>query len=1544
MSDDERPSCATTRLAWASARGSVVAAYGTDRSVVLASGAALVVQQVIGPFDGVVAAVELQHETLSLAVAAGSSVHVYELDRADRARELTLCWRLLSVIEAPCGLDEDVLALAWAPPASDGRFALWTAGSSLALCTAGASAPARRVRLPAPAVLLACSPDGRLVATCGASDRSVRVWQQQPQQALDCDPPGPTGAAAAGEEADGPDGPTSGADGLLECVVLTHFSPVQTLSWRPIVPSSEHVSAAALPAAVRPAPRNALLTASADGVGRVWSECEPQPGQPFGLSVCLVLDADGEAAASRPLASARGAAALARAGAGGDEGVQTDNAAPAAAYAWLREASPGRLSEHAGAAPGDGGACGLVQRSSGGVLRAFALRGLCAHARRTPAVLLLCEAASVRAAGAQRQPAGRGDARADEVVEMAALAEAGGVAVGPAPGARRCVVVLCMLRSGVVEATSLCLAPALSSAEAQQAAERAGRDSRAQSARASGEVEAEASFPRSRAAPQAAGAQRLPPAAQPQQARQPRAHPPRPPSEPPPPPPQLRVEAHARASLGGHAAGSAVCELRPHATLPLLLSRSAEGEVVLWAAGSHAALDGGLGGGEPTPSCAQLREVARLPVRADVACWASVPPPLVPPQLRGGSPARALPLLAAGCPPDGLEGMALHASCGSELFLWRLVGSELQPCSALSSRRASPARSASAASAISAAECAPSCAAAPPEEWRLAAAAQPLSLRTHRALGECKRAGPLPAHGAEDALLLGREAEPLLWPLRSALELPAAAATSADAAAADAAALGAVHTGAEAKGGGAGGAAPRPHALACALSGRSTLVVWAVVPCGAADGAGEAGAQQPEHPAHAPPLRLELVAIAQLRAHADSRVVDCKPAAAIDRSALAALRGAGARGAQRGGCAAWRSAPLLSLSEDGTIGLSRLELGGAPGASWQLIHLAVRTGGGSPLATPAGGSPAVAASLAMCPGPAGRLAVCSSGAAVQLLETTSSLGAPAHEQSLCLAREEEAPAAAQHSHAPPTVLGSSAAHVHGSGARRAPSAAGSRTAERLASAARDETAVAAWHLAWGGQRLLAACAGPHVRVLAQGLTAGFVRRGAPWSVVASAEMRERVGCAAWTADGWLLVGCGSSLHVLAHIGHAALSGLAALDARLPGGALRSLPPYHPRSLEEDVLAGRGWRVERVLARLAADLAAAATGAREADEAEEGGAGARRAGAAATAVLSVHPLADLLTERQGGGAAAEGAEQGALGRPAGASAAGQEADESVAAAAAREAAELAAAEAAAAAAAEAERAQEVVDLFAPAPISQAAPPPPAQPAGVAAATDGGGALAAAAAVCGSLGSIALFGLSRQDQRRLLRTVDVYTRLHEHLVRAAGPSALAPSAAAVPCCGAARRARARARAADRGRPRAPLLTPPFPHARHCSRQRGVSLRRWTSAHSASSSESSWRPMRGTRGEAARPLRSCAWPTSCGRCTPSASRCARPLQRHCARARGRLRCALARPAHRTPPAAASSSAPSAAARPRQPPRVPRRAAPRTAARARRRCSTCA
>lgn len=107
-----QPSRATTRLAWAGARGSVVAAYGTERSVVLASGAALVVQQVVGPFGGAVAAVELQHETLSLAIAVGQSVHVYVLERGYRERELTLRWRLLSVLETSCGLDEDVHALA----------------------------------------------------------------------------------------------------------------------------------------------------------------------------------------------------------------------------------------------------------------------------------------------------------------------------------------------------------------------------------------------------------------------------------------------------------------------------------------------------------------------------------------------------------------------------------------------------------------------------------------------------------------------------------------------------------------------------------------------------------------------------------------------------------------------------------------------------------------------------------------------------------------------------------------------------------------------------------------------------------------------------------------------------------------------------------------------------------------------------------------------------------------------------------------------------------------------------------------------------------------------------------------------------------------------------------------------------------------------------------------------------------------------------------------------------------------------------------------
>jgi hypothetical protein len=176
---EEEPSRSTTRFAWAAAKGALVAAYGTDCRVVIASGPSLCLLQVLGPFESAVSAVELRHETLTLAIAVGPAVHVFEVAPALDDGASTLSWCARTVFDAPCGTGDPVLGLAWAaaaPRAGGGALELWAVGSTLALCAVGASAPAWRAQLEEASVLVSASPDGWLLATCAAGSCAARCW------------------------------------------------------------------------------------------------------------------------------------------------------------------------------------------------------------------------------------------------------------------------------------------------------------------------------------------------------------------------------------------------------------------------------------------------------------------------------------------------------------------------------------------------------------------------------------------------------------------------------------------------------------------------------------------------------------------------------------------------------------------------------------------------------------------------------------------------------------------------------------------------------------------------------------------------------------------------------------------------------------------------------------------------------------------------------------------------------------------------------------------------------------------------------------------------------------------------------------------------------------------------------------------------------------------------------------------------------------------------------------------------------------------------
>lgn len=215
-----------------------------------------------------------------LAVGAGSYVAVYE-----PTGECALTRKWWPV--ARLAHTEVVSALAWAT-ADVGLSrvrVLWVAGTHLARWSAADSPGAEWAQtwcraLAQPVRHMSASNDGSLLATAGAHDQLVKVWQQQrPQSSL-------LASAADGQSYD--------------FSYLRHPGAVLSLEWRPSAMSGGSGSTDDGCGDVTDSASDAsfLLTLCSDGVPRLWRGAMPTEPMPQRMFLCstLTVDASGTTA------------------------------------------------------------------------------------------------------------------------------------------------------------------------------------------------------------------------------------------------------------------------------------------------------------------------------------------------------------------------------------------------------------------------------------------------------------------------------------------------------------------------------------------------------------------------------------------------------------------------------------------------------------------------------------------------------------------------------------------------------------------------------------------------------------------------------------------------------------------------------------------------------------------------------------------------------------------------------------------------------------------------------------------------------------------------------------------------------------------------------------------------------------------------------------------------------------------------------------------------------------------------------------------------
>ena len=223
--------------------------------------------------------------TCLLAAGAGEAVSIYSpADRTTDGSTEARQWQCHSELSH----GEAITCIAWPAPQPGQPPALWVAGCTIALWRFSTASGWQRAwsRLQAaPVRHMAASVHGTLLATAGSHDRLVKVWHRAPRAYR--------GGAVA----------SVAQPALYDFCYLRHPTEVTSLDWRPAERGAPHglEGDASADAAI-------LLTASTDGMPRLWRMARPPEPEPLRMFLCATLTADSSGAQAERSASTESSA------------------------------------------------------------------------------------------------------------------------------------------------------------------------------------------------------------------------------------------------------------------------------------------------------------------------------------------------------------------------------------------------------------------------------------------------------------------------------------------------------------------------------------------------------------------------------------------------------------------------------------------------------------------------------------------------------------------------------------------------------------------------------------------------------------------------------------------------------------------------------------------------------------------------------------------------------------------------------------------------------------------------------------------------------------------------------------------------------------------------------------------------------------------------------------------------------------------------------------------------------------------------------------
>lgn len=267
--------CATSAVAVCSTETELLVAIACGRQIALSSvERAAVIQLLMPSATEEVSCVAFCRATGLLAAGAGDIVVIFSpaLD-APAGKTQARQWQRHSQLDH----GEPVKCIAWPAPALGQPPAVWVAGQTLTLWNFAAAASWQRAwsrSQPQQVCLMAASVHGALLATTGAHDRVVKVWH-------------PTAKSRTGGL-----GSMLSATASYDYCSLRHPTAIASLEWRPHergVPHSLESGGTGADAAV-------LLTASVDGVPRLWRMARALEPEPPRMFLCATLSQDSKGA------------------------------------------------------------------------------------------------------------------------------------------------------------------------------------------------------------------------------------------------------------------------------------------------------------------------------------------------------------------------------------------------------------------------------------------------------------------------------------------------------------------------------------------------------------------------------------------------------------------------------------------------------------------------------------------------------------------------------------------------------------------------------------------------------------------------------------------------------------------------------------------------------------------------------------------------------------------------------------------------------------------------------------------------------------------------------------------------------------------------------------------------------------------------------------------------------------------------------------------------------------------------------------------------